>query len=140
MAKYDVTFSCGHEETVELFGKETEREKKIKWYEKFGLCSECRKAEQERKEEDIEKTYSLPKLTGSDKQISWARSIRANAVRKVAELVKERIAESPADEKTFQGMLDEWISCARKETKASWWIARRNEYIISMDSAKYPKT
>lgn len=44
MAKYEVTFSCGHTETVALFGKHTERERKIKYYEECGHCSECRRA------------------------------------------------------------------------------------------------
>lgn len=45
MAKYNVTFSCGHEETVELFGKETERRRKIDYFERYGLCKECYKAQ-----------------------------------------------------------------------------------------------
>lgn len=42
--KYDVKFSCGHEETVQLFGKHIEREHRIAWYESCGSCSECRRA------------------------------------------------------------------------------------------------
>lgn len=41
MAKYDVKFSCGHEETVELFGATDDRRKKIAYYERSGLCSCC---------------------------------------------------------------------------------------------------
>ena len=44
MAKYEVKFSCGHTETVSLFGKDTERKRKIEWYEENGYCSECYKA------------------------------------------------------------------------------------------------
>ena len=40
MAKYNITYSCGHEGTVQLFGKSEERERKIKYYEEFGLCTE----------------------------------------------------------------------------------------------------
>lgn len=43
--KYEVTFSCGHTHTVELFGKTSEREKKIKYYETYGLCPDCYKAQ-----------------------------------------------------------------------------------------------
>lgn len=43
MAKYTVTMSCGHAEIVELIGKNTEREKKIEYFEKHGLCKECYK-------------------------------------------------------------------------------------------------
>lgn len=41
MAKYDITYSCGHSGTIDLIGKGSEREKKIKYYEKSGLCPAC---------------------------------------------------------------------------------------------------
>ena len=44
MAKYDVTYSCGHTGIVELFGKNSERERKLKWYEE-GVCPECYKTQ-----------------------------------------------------------------------------------------------
>ena len=50
MAKYDITYSCGHEGTVQLFGKNEERDRKIKYYEEFGLCPECYK--KQKREED----------------------------------------------------------------------------------------
>ena len=45
--KYDVKFSCGHEEVVELFGKTADREKKIDYFQKFGICSCCYKEQKE---------------------------------------------------------------------------------------------
>ena len=45
MAKYDVTYNCNHEGTVELFGKTTDRMKKIEWMEE-NLCPECYAREQ----------------------------------------------------------------------------------------------
>ena len=41
MAKYDVVFSCGHTETKDIFGKASERESKIAYWEKYGICSCC---------------------------------------------------------------------------------------------------
>lgn len=46
MAHYDVTFLCGHTEVKELFGKVSERERKIKWFEESCVCSECYKNQQ----------------------------------------------------------------------------------------------
>lgn len=43
--KYEVTFSCGHTHTVELFGKTSDRERKIKYYETYGVCPDCYKAQ-----------------------------------------------------------------------------------------------
>ncbi len=47
MAKYDVTYSCGHNGTVELFGKTSERENKLNWYAAYGLCPACYRAKME---------------------------------------------------------------------------------------------
>lgn len=41
--KYEVTFSCGHTGTVQLYGKGNERERKIRYFEEYGVCSECYK-------------------------------------------------------------------------------------------------
>lgn len=46
MAKYSVTCSCGHRDVVELFGRGTERARRIAWLENYGLCRECYTAEQ----------------------------------------------------------------------------------------------
>lgn len=47
MAKYTITCKCGHQKTVELFGKESERERKLKWLSENTLCSDCYKKEQD---------------------------------------------------------------------------------------------
>jgi len=47
MAKYDVTFYCGHTETVNLIGPGKERERKIKNMEHYMLCRECYKKQKE---------------------------------------------------------------------------------------------
>ena len=39
--KYYVEFSCGHKDNVELFGKNTDRERKIDYYKNYGLCPVC---------------------------------------------------------------------------------------------------
>jgi hypothetical protein len=39
--KYDVTYSCGHKDVVELFGKTEEREKKLAWYASAAVCPCC---------------------------------------------------------------------------------------------------
>ena len=51
--KYDVIYSCGHEGTVELFGKGSERERKLYWYEHEAVCPECYK-QQLREEKEKE--------------------------------------------------------------------------------------
>lgn len=84
MAHYTVTFSCGHTETIQLFGKIADRERRIAWLENNGVCSECyRKAQAEQRArataEAAEATADLPQLQGTEKQIAWATVIRAKA-------------------------------------------------------------
>lgn len=43
--KYIILMSCGHQVTVDLVGKNSERERKIKYFETQGLCKECYKKE-----------------------------------------------------------------------------------------------
>lgn len=51
--KYSVKYSCGHICTVELFGKTSERERKIRWMQETAVCPECYK-EQKRIELETE--------------------------------------------------------------------------------------
>ena len=47
MGKYRVLMSCGHMQTVQLFGKEADRRRKIAYFEESGICTECYKEEME---------------------------------------------------------------------------------------------
>ena len=44
MAHYDITHACGHDERIELFGKTSERERRIEWLQERP-CTECWKKE-----------------------------------------------------------------------------------------------
>lgn len=92
MAKYYVEFSCGHTDEVQLFGKMSERERKIGWLEREGLCPACweaQKAEQRQREveaaEKAAKEKGLPELTGTPKQVAWAVTIRAKMMQSIDE-------------------------------------------------------
>lgn len=60
--KYDVTFSCGHTCTVQLYGKTDERNKKIEYYSKYGLCTDCY-----REQREIEKSIGCKEVEMSYK-------------------------------------------------------------------------
>lgn len=51
--KYEVTYSCGHTGTVQLYGKTDERERKISYYKEYGLCSECYKKQKQGENEKM---------------------------------------------------------------------------------------
>ena len=125
MAKYDVVFSCGHEERIELFGKGTERERKIAWFKKHGLCSDCYKAEQQAKAEQRAAAWELPALTGSPKQIAWAERIRSDFFTDFEDLEKESgqtTAEAAAKDERFGAFLA-WV---KSQTEARFWIDHKD--------------
>lgn len=69
MAKYTVEMSCGHTDTVELFGKDEDRKRKIEYFEAHGLCKECYKKEmqaQAEKEGLVFNATILPRISEND--------------------------------------------------------------------------
>ena len=106
MAKYDVRFSCGHVATICLYGKEADRQRKIAWYERDGLCPDCyRKQQEEEKKAEAEKaaaeaaSFGLPELVGSPKQIAWADKIRVGIVNTIADCNRQ-LLKTGEDAKT----------------------------------------
>jgi len=66
MAKYNVTFSCGHTETKELFGSVRERQKKIAYWEQHGKCTECYEKEKYADCDEVEMSYAEYKRNYAD--------------------------------------------------------------------------
>lgn len=82
MAKYEITHSCGHTETVKLFGKTKDREWRIKKMESE-ICPDCYKQqliEADKKAAEQNAAEGLPELEGSEKQVLWAEKIRADRI------------------------------------------------------------
>lgn len=69
--KYEILHSCGHVATVQLYGKTELREKKRQSLEKE-ICDECFEKQETQKDE----AKGYPELTGSQKQINWAKKLR----------------------------------------------------------------
>lgn len=126
MTKYTVTYSCGHDSTVELFGPGKERERKLEWYQNVALCPECYKAQKQA--EVARANEGLVALTGSDKQVAWAMEIRgkylADLIERLEQTAKARFATVDADR--LQVALEAAKANARtlvnKVTEAKWWI------------------
>ncbi len=153
MAKYEVTFSCGHTETVTLFGEEKSRQRKIKYLEEHGFCSDCEEEERERKKiEDNEKSaayakeyaFAFPELQGTPKQVAWAETLRYKVFRGVDEIlrdnmevykneIKAEVIKPAKVEKTLTTVINASISIMaffRTHDNASYWIDKRNDYDI----------
>jgi len=94
MAKYNVTYSCGHTETIQLYGNIEDRERKIKWLSENGLCPDCykkQKAAERAVAIEFIKTECgiLPTLEGSEKQVAWAEDIRLNWLLEAKQFFKD---------------------------------------------------
>lgn len=128
MARYQITFRCGHTGEVEIYGKVSERESKSKWYE-GQLCRECYKRQQEeaRKAESVDAAqrnadcgYGLPAISGTPKQVAWAETIRSKLVDYcVSHKLKFEQAESNPKIAAIVSVM--------RNPSASWWIDHRSE-------------
>lgn len=120
--KYSVTYACGHTKTVQLYGKNSERERKIAWMETI-ICPDCYKAKLEaEREAENEKSKEaavqrgLCELSGSPKQIAWANTIRE----KWFTAAEEEMDTAHPDAKAI-------FSYAGQIAEARWWIDRREK-------------
>lgn len=147
MAKYQVEFSCGHSEEMQLFGPHKERERKIEWFESHGQCSDCYRAAQDaqRKQQTeaavaASQAEGLPALAGSEKQVAWAETLRReklSAHDRVAEVIRGQVATAEAmaraariprlnEELAAFGEFRGWL---REQVLAKFWIDSRGESI-----------
>ena len=137
MAHYDVDYSCGHTQVVELFGKTSQRYEKIEYMER-GVCPDCyREKKQEEREQENERAGKLAKslgfseLEGSVKQVAWAATIRQKMYENTC------ISETPHPTCGYS-LVAEAISL---EVSAKWWIDNRQVdflRITRMIAANYP--
>lgn len=108
MGKYEVKFSCGHTETIELFGPYKDRERRIEYLEQYGVCSDCYNAKQDSensvgcekvlmKYSEYKKNYSECK-TKKDSYDSENKTIIVFVPKKTEErLIKEKAEKEALD-------------------------------------------
>lgn len=143
MGKEQITYSCGHVGTVNLFGKWADRDRKAAWLA-TQLCPDCAKAarESERAEElsaatDAAKAAGLPELEGTQKQIDWAITLRERVIgiteERWNEVSQETLNLAVTNGRDVEAERAEWFSARAELTKwlssqkeAAWWIDRRN--------------
>lgn len=128
--KVTIKYSCGHEGILEVFGKAEERERKIKYFEEFGLCPSCYKAEKSSEEKEVSEKHKLPGLKGSEKQISWASKIRKGLIEKFEE-EKQAIRKGAGD--SFADFLNDFTNNYYKNDSSSWWIDHREWMVFKKD-------
>jgi hypothetical protein len=125
MAKYTITYKCGHTVEKQLFGKEVDRQRWIKWAES-GDCPDCARAEA---------NAGLIPLVGSEKQVNWAADIRPALIQTVNEWAVKARPKFAADLET---KLTQALDHLPTITSAAWWIEHRNTRpdLIASDALK----
>lgn len=128
MGRYRISFSCGHTVEKQLFGKHADRERYIAWAETKGDCPDCLSADQFKKLEAVEIENGLPALTGSEKQIAWARTIRAEKVTEIGKWFDTVRAKVPAEKlELFEDQCAVTLQSLFSKVSAPWWIDRRDQ-------------
>jgi hypothetical protein len=126
-----ITHTCGHTETVQMYGSSSERDSKAAWLA-GKPCQECQRKAQQAQAAQSAQTQGVPALVGSDKQVAWATTIRAEQLGKVAAMRKEfeaigRKQNVTEDVMAAQmGQFDGLVAKLTAQTSASWWIDRRS--------------
>jgi hypothetical protein len=125
MAKYDVVYACGCKKVVNLFGKNTERQRKLTWMT-TQKCWDCHKAEESREAAEKTSEMNLVSLEGSEKQVAWANKIRIDMIKALPPI-------KPEHKKMMFGYINEITNAAK-------WINMRftplYEEIKTMHKAK----
>lgn len=116
MAQYTITRTCGHTETVQITGNMSERPRQ-EAYEATKLCRECYRAA--KLAEAQAATGDLLALTGSDKQIAWATTIRAEALAHVDQYDQ---AEAPVEQRAAVATVRAQLTA---HTDSRYWIDNR---------------
>ena len=129
MAKYTITYTCGHTETIQLFGKVSERMRKIAKLEQCE-CDACFRNKQNEQAEQARQERGLAELQGTPKQIAWATTIR-EGVCKALDKVRTIATNEQAN-----AMLEKWEQDINAQASASWWIENRYQLPSTMHNER----
>lgn len=122
MAKYTVTYKCGHQDEVTLFGKVEDRMKRLEWLAAQD-CPDCKRQQAEDK-------AAGSNMQGTAKQIAWAEDIKKTYLTNIDELAaKVRTSNWPAE---VCGIFGKILEGKRQQAEtildATAWIDNREVY------------
>ena len=127
MAKYTITYSCGHTAETSLTGNTERRRSYIAWAEKNGRCPACGNSDAAAKVDEFERRHALPELTGSAKQVKWARDLRFGMYQSVIDYLQrmsQRCAPEAIDD--FAKVSATVLARLAARHEAKDWIERRD--------------
>ena len=137
MAKYTIDHTCGHQGIHDITGPERERPaRRSRTPERE--CPDCQNATRARTNAASAQDNSeagMPPLTGSEKQVAWAESIRADICWRTEEWIAEMV-EKAGKAGTPQSELEQGEARRRSlyqkiraMNQASWWIDHRSDQV-----------
>lgn len=122
MAKVTITQACGHTATIGVSGRSSDREYAVS-REESRDCLDCYTAKMNAAAAQAAKRDNLPALTGSERQVAWATTIRAKALKSLADYRLEELARaegaSPEDLATFEATQARLTKIVRGITNAA---------------------
>jgi len=137
MALNTINHSCGHTQSIEIYGKFEERKNKISWMESQ-VCPDCFRVSKEQEYQlendrsaNLSNEIGFTALSGSPSQIAWAQSVRQKHLETI-------ISEGTGHPTSGWALMIEFINL---EISSSWWIDNRStprSSLIKMIAAKYP--
>ena len=108
MGKYDLEHACGHPGQANLRGATQERQRKLEYIQSKD-CPECRNS----RAAAANAAAGFPALEGTQRQTSWAESIR------------KRLIDAGATEQETQH--HPALAALTQIQEASWWIENRRK-------------
>lgn len=123
-----VVYSCGHEGLLYVSGKSADKQEKIEWAERDGICPACyakmkHEEREEARKEEAQKN-GFPELSGSEKQINWANEIRSRFFRDLTNAIQGvKINDK------IQAQIDESMEMFRNVNEARFWIDNRENAV-----------
>lgn len=133
--KVTIKRSCGHEETVSVYGTGKERDSRIEWL-KSTACKSCYKEEQLNSTSEHATNMNLPELTGSEKQVAWAMKIRNEKITEIVELfgLFTRLADGNEKKTEELNTIAKCVESIKQISDSKYWIDNRD--VIGHDILK----
>ena len=129
-----VTYRCGHEGEIEVYGKADKRNYVVSMKER-DICPDCYKKQQQEITIKETKESGFPELNGSEKQISWANQIRIKASKDLADEERNarqlkllKLIKRVPEETTIEEIEKEIKNYFETTTEAKEYIENRGKY------------
>lgn len=120
MSQYEITYQCGHTGTIYSYGARKYNESYLNYLAQE-VCASCKIEKENKKAAEISEDMKLPQLTGTEKQVNWANTIRLKIVKGFPNRVAVELHSLiiPFDKKELKKAF-EYVKT--NITKASFWI------------------